>query len=326
MNYKPLIIVLGQPYSIFPEIFFKSYKYFIQHSFKHPVILIGSLKLIQKQMKYFKYSFKINEITDDDVCNIQNNKQINIINVEFDSKKIFETSKKNSVEYIDKCFQKALLIKEKTKLIGIINGPISKKKFLAKRYLGITEYIASKTKTDNFAMLIYNKKLSVCPLTTHLPLKYVAKKITKSLIIKKVKLVNKFYNKILSRKPKIAILGLNPHCESIDKYSEEENIILPAIKYLKKNKIIVSGPYSADTFFLKNNYENFDLVFGMYHDQVLTPIKTLFEFDAINITIGLPFLRVSPDHGPNESMIGKGKSNPLSLIKSIKFFKSINEI
>ena len=81
----------------------------------------------------------------------------------------------------------------------------------------------------------------------------------------------------------------------------------------------VFGPFAADTIFLKKNRENFDIVVGMYHDQVLTPMKTLFEYNAVNITLGLPFLRVSPDHGPNEKMIGKNKSNPLSLIKALTF-------
>jgi 4-hydroxythreonine-4-phosphate dehydrogenase len=81
----------------------------------------------------------------------------------------------------------------------------------------------------------------------------------------------------------------------------------------------VSGPFPADTIFLKNNRKNFDVVVGMYHDQVLTPLKTLYEYDAINITLGLPFIRISPDHGPNETMLGKNLSNPLSLLKAIKF-------
>ena len=84
-------------------------------------------------------------------------------------------------------------------------------------------------------------------------------------------------------------------------------------------KYNVSGPYSADTIFLKDNRKKFDVIVGMYHDQVLTPLKTLFEYDAINITLGLPFIRISPDHGPNEKMLGKNLSNPLSLLKAIKF-------
>ena len=168
-------------------------------------------------------------------------------------------------------------------------------------------------------MLIYNKKLSVCPITTHLPLKSVTKNINKKKIIEKVVLINSFYKKNIGFKPKIAVLGLNPHCESVDKFNEDERIIKPAIKYLFNKKIRVKGPQSADTAFLGKNRKNVDVIIGMYHDQVLTPIKTLFEYDAINITMGLPFLRVSPDHGPNIEMLGKNKSNPLSLIKALDF-------
>ena len=114
------------------------------------------------------------------------------------------------------------------------------------------------------------------------------------------------------------MVGLNPHCESVDKYNEDQKIIMPAIKMLK-NKFNVLGPFPADTIFLKNNRKEFDVILGMYHDQVLTPLKTLFEYDAINITLGLPFIRISPDHGPNQKMLGKNKSNPLSLIRAISF-------
>ena len=100
-------------------------------------------------------------------------------------------------------------------------------------------------------MLIYNKSLSVCPLTTHLPLKKVSKKIDKDIIQKKVELIDIFYKKILRQKPKIAITGLNPHCESIDKFNEDEKIIKPTIKSLKRLNFKVSGPFSADTIFLK---------------------------------------------------------------------------
>ena len=120
-------------------------------------------------------------------------------------------------------------------------------------------------------------------------------------------------------KPKIAVTGLNPHCESILKFNEDEKIIRPTIKSLKKKGYNIHGPFSADTIFLKQNRSRYNVILGMYHDQVLSPLKTLKEYDAINITLGLPFFRVSPDHGPNETMINKNLSNPLSLIRSLKF-------
>ena len=168
-------------------------------------------------------------------------------------------------------------------------------------------------------MLIYNKNLSVCPITTHLPLKLVVKKINKKIIYEKIFLINEFYKKTLGYKPKFSVLGLNPHCESIHKYNEDEMIIKPTVQYLSKLGLNIKGPYPADTIFMKNNRKNFNVIVGMYHDQVLTPMKTLFEYDAINITLGLPFTRISPDHGPNEIMLGKNQSNPKSLMEAIKF-------
>jgi len=137
--------------------------------------------------------------------------------------------------------------------------------------------------------------------------------------VSKVKIINSFWKKRFKRKPNIAITGLNPHCESIDSFNEDTKIILPTVKFLKKNNFNVFGPFPADTIFLKNNRDKFEVIIGMYHDQILTPSKTLFEYDAINLTVGLPFIRVSPDHGPNVQMLGKNTSNPLSLTRSIQF-------
>ena len=172
-------------------------------------------------------------------------------------------------------------------------------------------------------MLIYNKELSVCPITTHLPLKYISKEIDKKKIKEKIILINNFFKKNMGFTPKMAITGLNPHCESIDKYDEDLKIIKPVVKTLKKQKFKIDGPFPADTIFLKKNRKKIDIIIGMYHDQVLTPIKTIYEHDAINITLGLPFIRVSPDHGPNEKMIGKNISNPISLFNSINFLESL---
>ena len=172
-------------------------------------------------------------------------------------------------------------------------------------------------------MLIYNKNLSVCPATTHLPIKLVSKNINKFVISSKIELIQNFYKNFFKINPKIGVVGLNPHCETILKYNEDIKIIEPMIKKMSKNGFKISGPYPADTVFLKTNRKKFDVILGMYHDQVLTPIKTLYEYDAINITLGLPFLRISPDHGPNEKMVGKNLSNPLSLIKAIKFLDKI---
>ena len=316
MNSNPILIVSGEPNSVFLELFFKVFN---NNKIKNPIILISSKKLLNLQMKKLGFKNKIRLIN---VSKLKfyklDNKTINLIDVKYNPDKAFKKISSKSNIFIKNSFELAFKIIKKYKIIKFINGPISKKYFLKKEFLGITEYISEKFLTKNTGMLIFNKKLSVCPITTHLPLKLVTKKVTQKKIINKVSLIDNFYKKNLKFKPRIAILGLNPHCESVHAYNEDEKIIKPSIKYLKK-KYNVSGPYPADTIFLKNNRKNFDVIVGMYHDQVLTPIKTLYEYDAINITLGLPFIRISPDHGPNETMLGKNLSNPQSLLRAIKF-------
>ena len=316
MNYNPILIFSGEPNSIFLEIFFKTLKL---KKIKSPIILISSKNLLDRQMKKLKFKKKIKLLEEKKLHKYSlNNKSINLIDVEFTTNKAFEKITTKSNTFIKNSFELAFKILKKGKIKKFINGPISKKNFLNNKYLGITEYISEKFHKKKTCMLIFNRDLAVCPVTTHLPLKKVYKKINKKNIAEKIFLINNFYKKKFSVKPKIAILGLNPHCESIDRFNEDEKIIKPTVQFLKK-KFDVSGPYPADTIFLKNNRKNFDVIVGMYHDQVLTPFKTLYEYDAINITLGLPFTRISPDHGPNEKMLGKNLSNPLSLIKAIQF-------
>ena len=317
MKNDPIILVSGEPNSIFLELFFKTISL---KKYKRPLILICSFKLLKLQMDKLNFKKKVKII---DFLHLKtkhlNNNSINLIDIEYNQQIPFKKISKSSKIYIEKCFNLAFKILKSGISNKLINGPISKKYFLDKKFLGVTEYISRKNLINNYAMLIFNRKLSVCPITTHLPIKLVAKKINKNLIYNKVKLINNFYLNYLKFKPRIAVTGLNPHCESNFVLSEDDVIIKPTIKILKKRGFNISGPYPADTIFLKENRKMFDVIVGMYHDQVLGPLKTLYEYDAINITLGLPFVRVSPDHGPNEKMIGKNLSNPLSLMKAISF-------
>ena len=291
---------------------------------KKPIILLGSYSLIQLQLKKLRHKIKLKRIElKNNLLKNENLDKVNIIDINYNFTKVFEPVSSKSNKYIADCFQKAFRIIKKNKISGLINGPISKKFFLKKKFPGITEFIANEFNIkNNYAMLIFNKALSVCPITTHLPLNKVSKKIKKKDIIIKSLIIDNFYRKNFSVKPKIGITGLNPHCENFFNISEEKKIIEPVVKKLKNRKIKIYGPFPADTIFLKQNLKKFDVIIGMYHDQVLTPIKTLYGFNAINITLGLPFLRISPDHGPNHEMIGKNKSDPQSLINALKFLDS----
>ena len=319
MNFNPILIIGGEPKSIFLEILLKTLKKLKKKDL--PIILISSKDLLLKNMKKFNQNLVFNQLNKN-FTNI-NSKKINLINIKynkfsFSPKKI--TSRSNL--YLEKSFKMALKVMKKIKCSGLINGPISKKTFLKGKYNGITEFLAKKTNSKYPVMLIYNKTLSVSPLTTHIPISKVSKNVKKKDIISKILSINSFYKNVLNIKPKIAVTGLNPHCESFGNENKEKTEIIPAINFLKRKKINVKGPFASDTIFLRENTKKFDVVFGMYHDQVLGPIKTLYGFNSINITLGLPFLRISPDHGPNVKMLGKNKSDPASLIASINFFQN----
>ena len=248
MNYNPILIVAGEPNSIFLEIFFKVQK---RYKFVHPLILISSNKLLAMQMQKLKFKKKIKLLDPAKLNKYRlNNKMINLINVDYNPTFAFEKISNKSNIFIENSFRIAFKIIKKYKISKFINGPVSKKNFLNKKYLGITEYISEKFKTKKTCMLIYNKNLSVCPITTHLPLKLVTKKISKKVITEKVSLISTFYKKKFNKKPKIAILGLNPHCESVHNYDEDERIIRPAVKYLE-NKYIYQDHIRQIQYFYK---------------------------------------------------------------------------
>ena len=308
MKNNNILVVAGEPKSVFLEVFFKALKY---KKYKSPIILICNKNILIKNMKQNNFKKKLNILKLDKLNKSKLEKNyINLIDVKFHNFKVNQ--------YLNDSFEIAFNLIKRKLSNKLINGPINKSSFLNKKYLGITEYVSQKFQIKTTGMLIYNKKLSVCPLTTHLPLKLVSKNITRKLLSEKIKLIHEFYKKRLGIRPKIAVTGLNPHCESILKFNEDTKIISKVINS-QKNRINVKGPYPADTIFLKDNRSKFNVILGMYHDQVLTPIKTLLEFDAINITMGLPFLRITPDHGPNQKMVGKKISNPTSIINALNF-------
>jgi len=320
---KPIAVIAGEPNSISSEIIFKSWK--LRSNYNHrPFFVIGSYNLLFKQNKKLKFKIKFKKINNNFKISQLKGPELPIYDIQYKQKKPYEKISSKSNKYIFKCFDVALKLVKEKKICGLINCPVAKEFLFKNNHQGITEFLSTKINMKgNEVMLIFNKKLSVSPITTHIPLSDVSKKINLIKIIKKVKTINIFYNNVLGKKPKFAILGLNPHNFTPLKNSKEKLIIKNAINALSKLKINVKGPISPDTSFMMEKKNNFDVIIGMYHDQVLTPFKALFNFDAINITLGLPFLRVSPDHGVAENIMGKNVANPDSLIESIKFFNKI---
>ncbi len=316
MNEK-IIIITGDPRSINSEIIYKCWKK-LDVNLKKKIYFISNYRLIKEQFRKLRYKTKILKLKNLDEINKSN--EFKIIDINLNFKNPFKIRKKNASDFIINSLNLAHKLATKRKDVrGIINCPLNKN-LLPNKKFGVTEYLASKcnVKKDFESMLIRNKKLSVCPISTHININEVSKKLKTSLIVNKTKSIENWFRKTFKRKPKIAILGLNPHNAEYRKNSEEKKIIIPAILKIKKLKINARGPLVADTIFIKD-YKNFDVIIGMYHDQVLAPFKSLFKFDAINITVGLKYLRVSPDHGVAIDLIGKNKANPDSLFECINF-------
>tara|TARA_E500000178_G_scaffold353125_1_gene418211 strand:- start:420 stop:1385 length:966 start_codon:yes stop_codon:yes gene_type:complete len=313
---KKIIIVAGDPISINSEIIFKSWKK-IDNSLKKKIVVIANFKLIEKQFKKLKYSANLVKIK-----NIHENPAphlLKILDIKLKFKNPFKIKKNNLKNFVSSSMNLAHKLSLTNEIIGMINCPINKNVLNLKK-TGITEYLASKCKVkDNSeVMLIKSNRLTVCPITTHIDIKDISKKLKQNLIINKIKTINKWYKKNEKKIPKIGILGLNPHNAELRKNSEEIRHIIPSIRKLRKLKININGPLVSDSMFIEK-YKNYDVIVGMYHDQVLIPIKTICKYEAINVTLGLNYLRVSPDHGVASNIINKNKANPKSLINCIKF-------
>ena len=315
---KKILIVTGDPNSINSEIIIKVWKK-MKKSLKRKIYFISNYNLLKDQLRILNFSGKITK----KVNFKENDLTMKVLDVGLIYNDPFNVPVKNSSKYILESLRLAHKLALSNKIAGIINCPIDKK-LLNKKNYGVTEFLASmcNIKDKSEVMLIGNKKLLVCPITTHVDIKNISKKINTNLIIKKSLKIDKWFKKKYRKKAKIAILGLNPHNAEFKKNSEEERIIKPAIKNLRKLKLKVDGPLVADTIFI-DAYKNYNIIIGMYHDQVLAPFKSIFKFNAINITIGLKYSRVSPDHGVAINLIKKNKANEESLMKCIDYTNNL---
>jgi len=295
---------------------------------KNIIILLSDLdsiniEIVQKSLFFFKKKTKNNYIFIgcknelSKKINLKKNK-LNIINVQKDS---------NTKKYFKKTAEKSFFLLKNKEAQALINLPLNKKN-LPRKFNGFTEYIASYFKLKNHeTMLLYNKDFSVSPNTTHIPLRLVSSKLSKKIIQKTIINVYNFYKTFIGIKnPNIGILGLNPH-NGIDFHykTEEDKIIKPAINSKKLKHIKIYGPLSPDTGFNQIKTKKLNCLIGNYHDQILPTFKYIKKLNAINITLGLPFLRISPDHGTAKDIKNKGIAKPDSFIYALNFLEKYSK-
>lgn len=249
------------------------------------------------------------------------NNRLNVLNVWKEDVKI-ELGKptKTAGKYALKSLQEALKSLKNNEINLLVTAPINKDNIQSEEFNfpGHTEYLSSEFDGESL-MILMTENLRIGLITGHIPLLKVAESITQELIIKKVNIMYKFLKQdFCIQKPKIAVLGLNPHCGDNGIIgTEDDEVVRPAIQKIKETGKLVFGPYAADGFFGSKIYKQFDGVLAMYHDQGLAPFKALSFGEGVNFTAGLPIIRTSPDHGTGYDIAGKNKAKPNSFKKAL---------
>jgi 4-hydroxythreonine-4-phosphate dehydrogenase len=324
---KKIIYSPGEPSGIGPDLIIQLCKSVFWTDINIPILCLSDPKLIKERASILRKKVTLKEISDLNQLEANKRNIIQIIHVSDCGNTKYGKLYNSNAKYVLANLQFGIDQALKNKNLALVTGPISKENIISinKAFSGHTEYIQQRTKSDEVLMLLASDQLKVALLTTHLPLKKVANKITKELVIRKVITLNEgLKEKFKIKNPKIKLLGLNPHSGEGGKIGTEEiDILIPAVKELRKKKINISYPISADTAFTKKNLKDTDAFLGMYHDQVLPVIKALSFGSAINITLGVPITRTSVDHGVALDISGTGKSDPSSLKEAIKTAKKI---
>lgn len=308
-------ITIGDINGIGPEIIIKALKDTRYFSDFTPIIY-GSAKVLSFYKKAINdQHFNFTSIKD---ANEAKGKKANVINCWSEEVKITpgETNTTGG-EYAFKSLEAATKDLAANKIDVLVTAPINKKAIqdAGFKFPGHTEYLADLSGVDEALMLLVYEGLRVALVTAHDPIKDVAAKITKNSVAHKINQLHQSLIRDYSiRKPKIAVLGLNPHAGEKGNMGDEEiNHILPAIGECKSKDMMVFGPYAADSFFGSENLKNFDGVVAMYHDQGLTGFKSIAFGNGVNYTAGLPIVRTSPDHGTAMDIAGKNKADENSL-------------
>lgn len=323
---KKILYSPGEPSGIGPDLIIQICSTPFWEKIHIPIVCLADKKLIQDRAKVLNKKIKMDILDNLDSAN-QN--KFGVIQIQEVSKcritkpgKLYKSNAAYVLKNLDYGIEQS--IKEG---IGLVTGPISKENIITidEKFSGHTEYIQKKTLSNDVLMLLGSKKLRVAIATTHVPLKKVPQLITKRLIINKAMILhNELITKFKIKSPRIKLLGLNPHAGEGGKIgTEERNILIPAVEELRKNNINISMPLSADTAFTKKILADTDAYLGMYHDQVLPVIKALSFGNTINITLGVPIIRTSVDHGVALDIAGSGKTDVSSFEEAIRAAKKM---
>lgn len=315
---KKIAITMGEPWGIGPEVIVRALQSGKISRSIVPVV-IGNVHVMWETVRMTGLPVRVRKITD--LSNpAPEQGLINVLDIRSDlalTKGPSESSGIAVVKYIEKAVELAL----DKQVSAIVTGPISKEslKLAGAQWPGHTEMLAEFTRTKEYAMMFAGRKLKVMLCTIHIPLKDVPKKITERLVLRTIRLARTGIKMLGTREPRIAVAGLNPHAGEAGIMGQEEtNALIPAIEKSRQEGIDATGPYPPDVIFHKALKKEFDMIVCMYHDQGLIPFKMLEFEKGVNVTVGLPFIRTSPDHGTAFDIAWQNKADPSSMIEAIK--------
>ena len=325
MRTLPLLITPGEPAGIGTEIALKAWQTGI-----NDICLIGSPEHIAKTAQLIDIKLDFYEIADPSLYN-HHASALAIIPVSWHKTPIAGIPNVANAPQIIEAIRQAVIWCQLGYAAGLVTNPIQKASLYSAGFAfpGHTEYLASLSSISPGGpmMMLACDDLKVVPATIHIALSKVPKSITIQLISEKCTLMHEcLRDKFKISHPRIAICGLNPHAGEDSQMGEEDSqIIVPAIRQLVANGINATGPHPADTLFHTEARKTYDAVLGMYHDQVLIPLKTIDFFGGVNITLGLNFTRTSPDHGTGLDIAGSGVARADSLIAAIRMARKLAE-
>ena len=320
-NHKPLIaITMGDPRGIGPEVIVKALAQLSRQRVCIPLVL-GDFNILARTVQALGLKLRVVEVAEG-FRNFQPESVPVLALSKFPWKKFpadipFQESSRAAFAYVEKAANLAM----KGKVEAIVTAPVSKEAIsgVGISFRGHTEYLAEASGTKEFVMMLAGKRLKVALVTTHLPLREVSGLLQVERIRSVIEITNQGLQDYFDvSTPRIAVAGLNPHAGENGLFGEEESIISQAIRQVSPKGLLVSGPWPADTLFCRAKQGEFDAVVCMYHDQGLIPLKLLHFEDAVNITLGLPFIRTSVDHGVAYDIAGKNMANARSMQAAIQ--------
>lgn len=321
---RPLLITMGDPTGIGPELILQALRDNLYDQLRHPLRVIGDIGVLARAAESLEVEPRIHR-QDDSLATISlRDQNLSVVSCSQLDGTSLQSGQPDSAcgKAMARYVEFAIAECRTEKAAGIVTCPINKAAINAAgfHFPGHTELLAERCGVDKVVMMLAGEKLKVCLVTTHLPLRDIAAGLTQREIIETVRITDRALREHFAiHHPRLAVLALNPHAGEGGLFGDEEQqIITPAIHAVQAQGIAASGPHSADTLFHFAAQGHYDAVICMYHDQGLIPLKLLHFDDAVNVTLGLPIIRTSVDHGTAYDLVGTGQANTASLVAALK--------